>query len=160
MGTGEPSQNARDELASQEFRKFGDGCASAFRAIPPTSVGGSFKPNLQRRAHSNFPEFHPRQWVDRSSAAYNQRDHKLLAIVLYGQRLNLKHPPTAVGGIPGAATPLSCRPGLNKPPTAVGGITRKDDAHAAQSPRLFSNLFFVMLKGCDEPEKAVYGGAG
>src|SRR5215510_2079064 len=100
MGTGEPSQNARDELASQEFRKFGDGCASAFRAIPPTAVGGSFKPSLQRRAHSNFPEFHPRQWVEGSSAAYNQRDHKLLAIVVYGQRLNLKHPPTAVGGIP------------------------------------------------------------
>ncbi|HJZ69664.1 MAG TPA: hypothetical protein VKF81_16180, partial [Blastocatellia bacterium] len=51
-------------------------------------------------------------------------------IVLYCQRLNLKHPPTAVGGIPGAATPLSCRPGPNNPsPTAVGGITRKDDAH-------------------------------
>src|SRR5215472_13872276 len=96
------------------------GCASAFGAIPPTAVGGSFKPSLQRRAHSNFPEFHPRQWVEGSSAAYNQRDHRLLAIVLYGQRLNLKHPPTALGGIPGAATPLSCRPGLNNPLPWVG----------------------------------------
>src|SRR5262249_58737388 len=46
------------------------GCASAFRAIPPTAVGGSFKPSLQRRAHSKIPEFHPRQWVDRSNPAY------------------------------------------------------------------------------------------
>ncbi|HJZ66638.1 MAG TPA: hypothetical protein VKF81_00725, partial [Blastocatellia bacterium] len=69
-------------------------------------------------------------------AAYNQRDHGLLAVVLYGQRLNLKHPPTAVGGIPGAATPLSCRLSLNNPPTAVGGIARKFDAHLERNSGL------------------------
>src|SRR6266850_7860380 len=81
--------------------------------MPPTEVGGSFKSSLQRNgarlASSNtthgsgwivqvqptkewgstcFFEYHPRQWVDRSSPAYKGMGLDLL----------LRIPPTAVGG--------------------------------------------------------------
>jgi hypothetical protein len=37
-------------------------------------------------------------------------------------RLDLNHPPTAVGGIRDAVVRRASRLGLNDPPTAVGGI--------------------------------------
>src|SRR5215510_9865528 len=82
------------------------GVRVSFPRNPTHGSGWIVQTQPTKTAHPHFPESHPRQWVDRSSAACNQRDHKLLAIVLYGQRLNLKYPPTA-----------------------VGGITRKDDQH-------------------------------
>jgi len=43
--------------------------ATQFR-IPPTAVGGSFKPSLQEQSRRLSSESHPRQWVDDSSPAY------------------------------------------------------------------------------------------
>ncbi len=40
--------------------------------IPPTEVGGLFRCGLQTKAERCFPEYHPREWVDRSGAAYNR----------------------------------------------------------------------------------------
>src|SRR5207244_6992667 len=48
-------------------------CPEPHPRIPPTAVGGSFKSSLQRDAPSLIPESHPRQWVDRSSPAYESR---------------------------------------------------------------------------------------
>src|SRR5215510_7941136 len=77
----------------------GGGCASSFRVIPPTAVGGSFKPSLQSRAHSNFPESHPRQWVEVSGSAFGRRARSRGVCGLAGYRQHLNLPPTAVGGI-------------------------------------------------------------
>src|SRR5262249_5349978 len=45
------------------------GCASSFRVIPPTAVGGCFKLDLPKK-RGPVCQSHPRQWVDRSSTAY------------------------------------------------------------------------------------------
>ena len=84
-----------------------------------------------------FSEYHPRQWVDRSGPAYNERRPLLfLPLGVRGKdkrrkwnaicRLDLNDPPTAVGGIWGNKTAsISCRLDLNNPPTAVGGIQKR-----------------------------------
>jgi len=81
--------------------------------IPPTAVGGSFKSSLRSRRpkthlpnpthgsgwivqsqptkstpRDSSPESHPRQWVDRSSPAYEVDAPRLISRI----------PPTAVGG--------------------------------------------------------------
>ena len=40
---------------------------------PPTAVGGLFNHSLQTKALDCFPEYHPRQRVDRSGPAYKRR---------------------------------------------------------------------------------------
>jgi len=47
----------------------GDECSK----IPPTEVGGWFKSSLQTKNERCFREYHPPQWVDRSSSAYKRR---------------------------------------------------------------------------------------
>src|SRR2546427_482047 len=58
--------------------------------IPSTAVSGSFILRLPRKAPIDrlLPEYHPREWVDRSSSAYKGSPTTASGI-----------PPTAVGGI-------------------------------------------------------------
>ena len=126
-----------------------EGRATAFR-IPPTAVGGLFKPSLHRKAARLHPEYHPRQWVDCSSPAYTGRPRDCIPNTTHGSgwivqaQPKERRPPlwfsfsqspsTGPGESPrrarerrrGSGNPgvLPRRPDLNDPPTAVGGIQR------------------------------------
>src|SRR5262245_22192153 len=109
------------------------GCASAFCAIPPTAVGGSFRPSLQR-TRTDCCESHPRQWVDRSSLAYRTARARTFALAVRHMRLEVNAPRRPAGcawtiyPLPGwdlrADRGRSGRLCLNDPPTAVGGIDK------------------------------------
>ena len=45
---------------------------ATFSRIPPTAVSRSFKPCLRQKRTRPSRESHPRQWVDRSSPAYDE----------------------------------------------------------------------------------------
>src|SRR6185295_12689304 len=96
-------------------------CASALHAtlmaenfgagIPLTAVSGSFKSSLQTKAERCFREYHPRQWVDRSSPAYRRRTSAASGNTTHGSEWIVQVQPTDEG--------RALLPGI--PPTAVGG---------------------------------------
>ena len=69
----------------------------------------------KRTRLDRFLEYHPRQWVDRSSPAF---------IAAHRRSLFAFSPLAARGEITKRKGPgrFCCRPHLNDPPTAVGGI--------------------------------------
>ena len=77
-------------------------------------MGGLFRCCLPDGRPDPFLESHPREWVDRSDAAYNGG----------GQTLRLSLSPRAARerGKTGTSAALLGRLDLNDPPTAVGGI--------------------------------------
>src|SRR5215510_10338660 len=87
MSTNEFSSDARQIFALR-----------AVTAIPPTAVGGSFRP-AYNQSRLSIRKYHARKWVDRSSVAYNR--HGPSSSRFCGRRrLDLNSSPTAVGGIP------------------------------------------------------------
>ena len=87
--------------------------------IPPSAVGGSFKPGLHTARTRPLPKSHPRQWVDRSSPAYTEHARDLSRNPTHGSgwivqarptqsthATSPEIPPTAVGG--------SFKPGLHR----------------------------------------------
>jgi hypothetical protein len=101
--------------------------------IPPTAVGGWFRSDLQTSTN-RILESHQRKLVDCSDPAYIRARTEFLNptncrcgiwsfLRMTFCRLDLNHPPTAVGGIWSSLRMTFCRKDLNNPPTAVGGIS-------------------------------------
>jgi hypothetical protein len=100
--------------------------------IPPTAVGGLFKPSLKREPPASLVFVLSIPSPGEGTEGEGNGNPGVLP-----RRPDLNDPPTAVGGIQrGRRAASLCRPDLNDPPTAVGGIQRGRRAASLCRPHL------------------------
>jgi hypothetical protein len=85
----------------------------------------SFRSGLQQdEQRSESGKSHQPQLVDSFIPSARKGPLKFYHKWCLSDRSGMKHPPTAVGGIPRILVSRLCRLGMKHPPTAVGGIPR------------------------------------